>query len=458
MESTTSLENLENTTDFSKNQELMIEGSIWKKILLFSIPLILGNLLQQMYNTVDSVIVGNYVGSNALAAVGSSSFLISLLIAFSMGASTGAGIVISQYLGEKNGKGVHISVHTALAISIILGVILSVIGVVFSPQILTLMGTPKEVMNDSVVYLKIYSGGLVFSIIYNMATGILNAAGNSKRPLIYLGVASILNVILDLLFIGKMNMGVAGAAIATNISQIVSSILILYFLVKVPESYQVNLKKIKINKNIAYKIIKLGLPAGIQNTVISFSNVLVQSSVNTFGAKAMAGFGAYMKIDGFNVLPVMSFSMAMTTFAGQNYGAGKIERIKKGTKITIIMGIIYAIFTGVILLYFSHSFMEFFTKDKEVINYGIGAMRYFCPFYFLLNFIQTPAGTLRGVGKTFPPMVILLISLCFFRILWLQFIMPFFNSIEGIYVLYPISWCFGTTLMLVYYKKFIKNL
>lgn len=444
---------LKQSSAFSNSEELMTEGVIWKKILLFSIPLILGNLLQQMYNTVDSVIVGNYVGSNALAAVGASTFLISLLIAFSMGASTGAGIVVSQFLGAGNRKGINISVHTALAISVVLGLFLSIVGIVFSPQILTLMGTPEEVMPDSVIYLKIYSGGLVFNIIYNMAAGILNAAGNSKRPLVYLGIASVLNIFLDLLFIDVMNMGIAGAAIATNISQIVSCVLILFFLIKVPESYQVTLKKIKIHKETALKIIKVGLPAGIQNTVISFSNVLVQSSVNTFGADAMAGFGVYMKIDGFNILPVMSFSMAMTTFAGQNYGAGKIDRIKEGTKTTIIMGVIYAVFTSVVILYFSHSLIGFFTKNEEVINYGVRAMKYFCPFYFLLSFMQTLAGTLRGVGKTLPPMIILLIALCFFRILWLQTALPLFNSIEGIYILYPVSWLLGTILMILYTKK-----
>lgn len=444
---------LKQSSAFSNNEELMTEGVIWKKILLFSIPLILGNLLQQMYNTVDSVIVGNYVGSNALAAVGASTFLISLLIAFSMGASTGAGIVVSQFLGAGNRKGINISVHTALAISVVLGLFLSIVGIVFSPQILTLMGTPEEVMPDSVIYLKIYSGGLVFNIVYNMAAGILNAAGNSKRPLVYLGIASVLNIFLDLLFIDVMNMGIAGAAIATNISQIVSCVLILFFLIKVPESYQVTLKKIKIHKETALKIIKVGLPAGIQNTVISFSNVLVQSSVNTFGADAMAGFGVYMKIDGFNILPVMSFSMAMTTFAGQNYGAGKIDRIKEGTKTTIIMGVIYAVFTSVVILYFSRSLIGFFTKNEEVINYGVRAMKYFCPFYFLLSFMQTLAGTLRGVGKTLPPMIILLIALCFFRILWLQTVLPLFNSIEGIYILYPVSWLLGTILMILYTKK-----
>lgn len=432
---------------------LMTEGSIWKKIIFFSIPLILGNLLQQMYNTVDSIIVGNYVGSTALAAVGASTFLISLLIAFSMGISTGAGVITAQYFGAGKRQRVEDSVHTAMAVSVVLGLLLSLIGIVFTPQILTLMKTPDEIMREAIIYLRIYSAGLIFSVIYNMAAGILNSVGNSKQPLIYLGIASFLNIILDLFFIDKLKMGIAGAAIATNISQIIACFLILIFMIKVPESYQLNLKKIKINKNILARIFKISFPAGIQNTVISLSNVLVQSSVNNFGTKAIAGFGAYMKIDGFNVLPVLSFSLAMTTFTGQNFGAGKIERIKKGTRITLIMGTLYAVITGVVLLYFSKTFMEIFTEDKEVIAYGVEIMKYFCPYYFLLSFMQILAGVIRGTGKTLPPMIILLVALCIFRIAWLYFVLPAYFSIESIYILYPISWFIGTVLMLIYFFK-----
>lgn len=440
--------------DIKKSENsLMTEGSIWKKILFFSIPLILGNLLQQMYNTVDSIIVGNYVGSNALAAVGASTFIINLLIAFSMGISTGAGVVVAQCFGAGKKQRVHLSVHTAIAISIILGLILSLIGVIYTPQILVWMGTPEEIMGDSVTYLKVYSAGLIFSVIYNMGAGILNAVGNSKQPLIYLGIASFLNIILDLFFIDKLKMGIIGAAIATDISQITACFLILFFLIKVPESYQLNLKKIKINGGIASRILKISFPAGIQNTVISFSNVLVQSSINIFGAKAIAGVGAYMKIDGFNILPVLSFSLAMTTFTGQNFGAGKIDRIKKGIKVTIAMGMIYSALTGVLLLFFSESFLRIFTSDREIIRYGVEAMKYFCPFYFLLSLMQILAGVIRGTGKTVPPMIILLIAMCIFRIIWLQFILPRYFIIETIYALYPASWFLGTVLMFLYIWK-----
>ncbi len=432
---------------------MMTEGSVVKNILFFSVPLILGNLLQQLYNTVDSIIVGNYVGSNALAAIGSSTSLVYLLIAFSQGVSVGAGVVISQRLGQKNKEGVQTSVHTALALAVILGIILTVGGILFSKEILLWMNTPEEVLTDAVTYLRLYSAGMVFNVVYNMAAGILNAAGNSKRSLGYLAIASVTNLILDLVFIVGMKTGIAGAAIATNVGQIVSCVLAIWFLVRTQTDYKVYLNKIKIHKSTAGLIIKIGLPTGFQNMVISLSNILVQSSVNSFGANAMAGFGAYMKVDGFNVLPVTSFGMAATTFVGQNFGAGKTERVKRGMWMTLGIGILYTITTGVLLLTFSETIMHLFSNDAAVIAYGQQAMRFFCPFYWVLSILHALSGTVRGTGKSMPPMIVLLISLCLFRVLWVQFVMPNIASIEGIFMLYPISWTIGSGLMILYTWK-----
>lgn len=432
---------------------MMTEGSVVKNILFFSVPLILGNLLQQLYNTVDSVIVGNYVGSNALAAIGSSTSLVYLLIAFSQGVSVGAGVVISQRLGQKNKEGVQISVHTALALAGILGIILTVGGILFSKEILLWMNTPEEVLTDAVKYLRLYSAGMVFNVVYNMAAGILNAAGNSRRSLGYLAIASVTNLILDLVFIVGMKTGIAGAAIATNIGQMISCLLAIWFLVRTQTDYKVYLNKIKIHKSTAGLIIKIGLPTGFQNMVISLSNILVQSSVNSFGANAMAGFGAYMKVDGFNVLPVTSFGMAATTFVGQNFGAGKLERVKRGMWMTLGIGILYTITTGVLLLTFSETIMHLFSNDLAVIAYGQQAMRFFCPFYWVLSILHALSGTVRGTGKSIPPMIVLLISLCLFRVLWVQFVMPNIASIEGIFMLYPISWTIGSGLMILYTWK-----
>ncbi len=428
----------------------MTEGGIFKNLLLFAVPLILGNLLQQLYNTADSIIVGNFLGSNALAAVGSSGSPIFLLIGFSQGVAVGAGVVVAQYLGAKDREDAQIAVHTSLAIAAILGVVLTVGGILVCRSLLVWMNTPAEVLEDAVTYMRIYFGGVLFSVIYNMAAGILNAAGNSQRSLIYLGCASITNIILDLVLIAGLRMGVEGAAIATDISQLVSCILSLRFLMRVEDDYRVTLRKIRPDAKMSARIIRVGLPTGIQNMVISFSNVLVQSSVNGYGAVAMAGFAAYMKIDGFNILPVMSFSMAATTFVGQNFGAGKLDRVKRSLWVTLAMSVGYTLFTGALLLVFRYPILHLFTQDDTVVEFGVAAMKYFCPFYFLLSILHGLAGAVRGTGKSVPPMVVLLLSLCLFRVAWIQFILPFFHSIEGVFVLYPVSWGLGAVLMVLY--------
>lgn len=428
----------------------MTEGNIAKQLFFFSIPLILGNLLQQLYNTADSIVVGNFVGSNALAAVGSGTVLINLIIAFSQGTAVGAGVVIAQYIGAKHKEKLSEAVHTSVAIALIIGAALSLFGVLFSKTLLIWMKTPKEVLSESVVYLRIYFAGLIFNVIYNMTAGIMNAAGNSKRSLRYLAYASVTNIILDLLFVGLLKMGIMGAALATDISQLLSSVLSMLFLMRVNEDYKVTLKKIKLHKESAKKIIRVGLPTGLQNTVISISNVLVQSGINGFGATAIAGFGAYLKVDGFNILPVLSFSMAATTFVGQNYGARKVDRVKKGMWITLGMVTLYTIVTGALLLTFSHQIIRLFSADTAVIAYGADAMKYFCPFYFVLGILNCLAGTVRGTGKTMPPMIIMLISMCIFRIFWIQLALPRIGTIEGIYMLYPISWAIGAAMMVLY--------
>lgn len=436
----------------NKNTLLMTQGNIWKLLITFSITLIIGNLLQQMYNTADSIIVGNFVGSNGLAAVGSGTALINLIIAFAQGASVGAGVVVSQYIGADKKDKIKISVHTSICISIILGLILSLLGIFASPSLLIMMKTPKVVLKSSILYLQIYCGGLIFNVIYNMATGILNAAGNSKKPLVYLAIASFTNIILDLLFIKIFKLGVMGAAIATDISQAISCILAIGYLLKVKSDYKLYIKDLKINKETAVKIIKIGLPTAIQNMVISFSNVLVQSSVNAYGATAMAGYAAYLKIDGFNILPVLSISMAVTTFTGQNVGANRLDRVKKGMYSSLIMVLVYTVFIGAVLLIFSHQVLGLFTHSAQVIMYGQLAMKYFCPYYFLLGILNVLAGTVRGAGKGIPPMIILLFSMCIFRILWIKIALPFYSSIDGVFILYPISWLVGAILMILYTK------
>lgn len=436
-----------------KNSTIMTEGSIWKKILLFSIPLILGNLFQQLYNTVDSIIVGNYIGSEALAAVGSSGSLINLLIGFCIGASAGAGVVISQFYGAQNKEGVRKAVHTTMAIAIAAGVILTVAGILLSPVLLRAMGTPKEVFSQSVIYLQVYFGGILFSITYNMAAGILNAVGNSRRSLIYLMIAAISNIFLDLLFVVVLKMGIIGAALATDISQLLSAVFIIAFMTRTKEMYHLRIRDIRFYDHLLGKILKVGLPTGIQNIVISFSNIIVQSSVNSFGAVAMAGFAAYIKIDGFNILPVLSFSMAATTFAGQNIGAGRYDRVKKGMYVSIAMGIIYTVTIGILLLIFAPQVIGVFTSNPEVVGYGTFIMKYFCPFYWMLGILHVLAGTLRGTGRTLEPMLIFLFSLCLFRVIWIGATMAVSHDFGRVMIGYPMSWAVGMIMIVLYTWK-----
>lgn len=442
-------------TDEDKSSNLMMtQGNILKKLLLLSIPIILGNLLQQMYNTVDSIIVGKYVGSIALASVGASTFLIQLLIAFSQGVSVGAGVIVSQYLGAGNKEGTHNAVHTAFGISFVLGLILNIGGVIFSRQLLVLMNTPQDVFADADTYFKIYAGGIFFNVAYNMAAGILNASGNSRRALVYLAAASFTNIVLDIIFIRYCNMGVEGAAIATDISQLISFILAFIYLLRTSQYCKVILSHIRIQKNMAVRIIRIGIPTGIQNMVISLSNIIVQTGINSFGAIVMAGFGVYLKIDGFNILPVQGLALSITTFAGQNYGAGLIDRVRKGTIISLVMSIVYTIVTGCLLAAFSHNIISLFSSDEGVIWYGKLAIHRFCYWYWIIGILQLLCGAVRGTGKGMPPMIIMLISLCLFRIVWMSFILPFLSSgVEGIYIMYPISWAVGLVLMLLYLWK-----
>lgn len=436
-----------------RKSTVMTEGSIWKQILRFSIPLILGNLFQQLYNTVDSIIVGNYIGSGALAAVGSSGSLINLLLAFCIGASAGAGVIIAQYYGAGDAQGMKKAVHTTLAISVVSGAVMTIVGIAVTPVVLRWMGTPEEVFPQSVLYMRIFFGGILFSVIYNFAAGILNAVGNSKKALQYLMIAAGSNVVLDWVFVVVFHMGVEGVALATDISQFLSFIFIIRFMMKSQEMYKVFPREIRLDMKMAAKIIKVGIPTGIQNMVISFSNVVIQSSVNSFGPTLMAAFAAYVKIDGFNIMPVMSFSMAATTFTGQNVGAKKYHRVKRGMWVSMGMGIAYTAVTTVLLLNYGSQIMRVFVSDTEVISLGVYILRFFCPFYFILAIMHILAGTVRGTGKTLPPMFIIIFSLCIYRVIWINITIPVFHDMKWIFMAYPISWAIGAVLMVLYAWK-----
>ena len=440
--------NVTTTDSIKKNSLDMTNGSIFKSILLFSIPLILGNLLQQLYNTADSLIVGNFVGKQALAAVGSSGMLIYLISCFFLGAASGAGIILSQLYGAKDYKRLDLCLKSTLAIGIIIGLITSIIGVISAKPLLVLINTSNDVLSNATIYLRLYFVGIIFNVIYNMAAGILNAFGDSKRSLLYLGIASVVNIILDFYFVAFLKLGIAGAAIATDISQFISSTLAIIYLARTHLPYHVDIRQARLYKDMSIKIIMVSLPTAIQNAVIALSNVLIQAGVNAYGTNATAGFAAYMKVDGFNILPILSISLAATTFIGQNIGAKKMDRVYKGIWIVLSIGLVYTAIISVIMLGFSREIIGLFSRDPEVINYGILSIRALAPFYMCLSICHSLAGSIRGTGNTLAPMVIMLLSLCLYRILWIIIIAPKIGSIWGVLLTYPTSFIVCAILMI----------
>ena len=428
----------------------MTDGGVFRSLLLYSLPLIAGNMMQQLYNTCDSIIVGNLVGSHALAAVGASGQIIYLLTTLCIGASTGAGILIATFYGAEDERQTGVAVHTSLVLSALAAGIITVLGLTLSTTFLRWMGTPEEVLRDAAVYLRIIFAGTLFQALYNMAAGILNAVGNSPRSLRYLAVSSVLNVGLDLLFVGVFHMGIAGAAWATIASQGVSAALAIAFLTRTEDIYRVSPNQLRLSGSMAKRIIQLGVPTAIQGAVISFSNVLIQAGVNSFGTQAMAGYTSCLKVDGFNIMPVHSFSLAASTFVGQNLGAGRLDRVKKGVWTALWMSVVYSAVTGVLLLSFARPVLSIFGGDSATIEYGVLCMWSLAPFYTLLAVIHSLAGAIRGSGKTMPPMIIILFSLCAFRIFWIRLIAPLFGNIQGVFMTYSVSFFIGAGLMVAY--------
>ena len=429
---------------------LMTEGVIWKQILAFSLPLLVGNLFQQLYNTVDSIVVGNYVSSQALAAVGTSNSLINLIIGMFLGISVGAGVIISQYYGAKNHRKLSWAVHTCIALSISGGLGMIVLGVWLSPIILVWMNTPADVLADSTTYLRIYFCGSLFNIVYNMGSGILRAVGDSKRPLYYLIASSLTNVVLDLLFVLAFHWDVAGVAIATIISQGVSAVLVMWNLMRTKEPYRVEIKSIRIDKRMMKRVLMVGIPSGIQQSIISLSNVIVQSNINVYGSAAMAGFGSYSKVEGFIMLPLQTTCMSATTFTGQNIGAKKYDRVKKGIIQGMIMSAIYTVAVSLVLYFFGGEVLKIFSSEPDVIRFGQEAIGIIVPFYLTMTVHQIIMGTLRGAGKTFVTMLIGVGNMCILRMIYINCLVPFFPSFHAVVLCYPITWI-TTMLMDVLY-------
>lgn len=435
------------------SSSLMTEGCIWRKIVKFALPICWGNLFQQLYNIVDSVVVGNYVGRDALAAISSTGSLIFLLVGFFGGIFMGAGVVISKYFGADKKESVQKAIHTSIAFAIISGIILTVVGTLLTPQILRLMGTPDSVFSNATLYVRIYFMGILSVVLYNTSSGIFQAVGDSKHPLYYLIISSIVNVVLDLIFVVIFKWGIGGAAFATIISQTVSVVLSFYKLSTTNDVYKVDFKKIQIDPRILKEIIRLGLPAGIQNSVIALANVVVQANINAFGSVAMAGCGSYSKIEGFVFIPITSFAMSMTTFIGQNLGAKKYDRAKEGAKFGIITSIILAEIIGVLFFILAPQLISLFNGEPEVVQFGTSQSRTIALFYFLLAFSHCIAGILRGAGKAIVPMFVMLLCWCIIRVTYITITTHFIPMIQVVFWAYPLTWFLSSMIFLIYYLK-----
>ncbi len=431
----------------------MTSGPIWKHMTLFALPLMFGNLFQQLYNTVDSLIVGNFLGSSALAAVSSSSSLISMLIGLVGGVSVGAGVVVARFFGARDEENLRRTIHTTVAFGIAAGVLMTAVGVLLSPQILEWMGTPESVMPESIVYLRIYFSGSFGFVMYNIFVGILRAVGDSRHPLYYLIVSSIINLVLDIVFIEVLHTGVGGAALATVISQVFSAGLCFVQMVRTKESYRLWIREIKFDREILVQIIRVGLPSGVQNSIIAFANVVVQSYINTFGEMAMAGYGAYSKIEGFGFLPINSFTMAITTFVSQNLGAKEYERTRKGSRFGILVTIILAELVGAFVFVLAPYLIAAFDATPEVVQYGVEKTRTAAPFYFLLAYSYSIASVLRGSGKSMIPMAVMIAFWCVVRVVFLAVSIPLTGSIQMVYMVYPITWALSSIVFFFYYKR-----
>ena len=431
----------------------MTEGSILKCLLYFALPLMVGNFFQQLYNTVDSIIVGNFVGKEALAAIGSVDSIINTYIGFFVGLSAGAGVVISQYFGASDDENVHKSVHTTIAITLIMAIGTTIISLLTTDIFLKISRVPSDVWPEAETYLGIYFTGLVGLLIYNMGSGILRAVGDSKHPLYFLIFSALSNTLLDIIFVVKLRLGVAGAAYATIISQALSALLVLYTLFRSRECYRLIFSKIKIYPKHLKQIFRIGLPTALQMMVTAFSNVFVQSYINSFGSAAMAGYSSYNKIDKVCLLPLQSIGLAITTFIGQNIGAGNKERAIQGVKISTRMNVITAIILITILWIFAPYLVYIFNQDSEVIKFGTMFLRTMSPFFLCVAYNQIHNGALKGAGNTKIPMIIMMSCFIVFRQIYLFVVSRLINLPILIALGYPLGWLLCTIILSIYYTK-----
>ena len=445
-----------------RSENSMVTGVIWKQLLFFFFPIMLGSLFQQLYNTVDAIVVGQFVGTDALAAVGgSASNILNLLIGFFTGVSSGATVIISQYYGANDRDGVNRALHTAMLFAVVGGAILTVFGLFATEFVLRLMDTPEDTLAGSALYLRIMFVGMIPNMIYNVGSAILRAMGDSKRPLYFLVVACLANVVLDLVFVLVFKMGIAGVAIASIMAQAISAVMVIMSLSSANSEFRFYFKQMRFEKDILSRTIKIGLPAGFQSIMYSLSNMLIQASINRFGTDTVASWVVLGKVDGVTWMILGALGVASMTFVGQNYGAGRLDRIRKSLKLSLLIGGCITGGIGAILLLFGRPLFKLFTTDAIVLDMAIKLLTYFAPFYWLFVPIEIFSGALRGMGDTLIPTIITATGICVFRVVWIYTVVPVYHSMLTVSLSYPISWVLTSAAFIVYYlavrKKLIAN-
>lgn len=431
----------------------LTQGPIWKAILLFAFPIFLGQVFQQMYNTFDAWCVGYFINDDAMGAVTSSGSLIFLMVSFFNGLAMGAGVVIARYFGAKNHDAVSKTIHTAIAFGLCTGTALTIAGITCTPIILRWMGIPDATMVYAIPYYRFYFCGAIFTVMYNIFVGIHHAVGDSRHPLYYLICSTMINIVLDLLFVGVMGFGVGAAALATTISQGISAMLCCIHLMRSKDCSRLMLRRIRFHRQSFREIIRYGLPSAIQNSVIALANVVVQSNIFAFGSDAVNGCGAYSKLEGFAFLPVMCFSQSLSTFTGQNLGAKQHDRVKRGVGFGIACSLIMAEVVGVLSYVFAPQLIGIFAKSEAAITYGTRHMQTICLFYCLLAFSHCIAGIMRGAGKPTVPMFTMLVCWCVIRVSYITVAVRFVPELTTVSWAYPISWTLSSIIFLIYFLK-----
>ena len=432
----------------------IVEGVIWQQLLIFFFPILLGTFFQQLYNTADAMIVGKYVGKQALAAVGGATGnLINLIVGFFVGLSSGATVIISQFYGARQDRQVSRTVHTAIALAVSAGLLITGAGLLLSPWMLEKMGTPPDVMGPALTYIRIFFLGMVPSLIYNVGSGILRAVGDSRRPLYFLVTACMTNIVLDVLLVVGCDMGVAGAALATILSQTVSAALVILTLMRSHTACRLEWKRIRFHGDLLGRVVRIGLPMGLQSVMYSISNVFIQASINSFGTDITAAWSAWGRLDGLFWMVLNAFSISITTFVGQNFGAGKYDRVKKGVRECLLMAFAAAVLLSTLLMLLGRPLYGIFTNENAVISEGMRILRLIAPYYFTFVCIEILSGTVRGAGESLIPAVITLFGICILRLVWLLVFVPMDRTLERTVFSYPMTWVVTSVLFIVYYLK-----